>query len=107
MIFDKPYVNGINMKEVNQIVSSYVDSSLDAKRVVFMFLDCCHSAVTIQGEKAAGDDSVNFADKLSNEIAGDGRAILVSSDADESSREKKDCIDLINDTPNEQGIFTS
>ncbi|MGQ0793848.1 MAG: caspase family protein [Deltaproteobacteria bacterium] len=85
MKMDKPFVNGIPMREIRDIVIGS-----PGKSTVLMILDCCHSGIAIKDAKG-GDEDVGqaFGAQLKSLSAGNGRCILASSRAEQKSKEKE------------------
>ncbi len=111
MIKDKPYVCGINMQDVKDVL---LESN---KKAVFMFLDCCFSGIPAKGEKAIlGDDASltpYFGDlekealnKTSEVEEGKGKVIFASSEPDKVAGEKDNCVDETSKTPHCHGTFS-
>jgi hypothetical protein len=89
----QPFVNGIKMSELTEIISKTTK-----KASVIMILDCCFSGIL-----AKGDEQI----EISLDRAGKGRLAFASSEADAVSREDLYYKHNEQDKPHPHGIFTS
>jgi uncharacterized caspase-like protein len=91
---NEPFVSGIKMQELRDIISKAVD-----KKTVFMIFDCCYAGIATKGE-----DKTEFEKNL--DLEGEGRITLASSEDVATSREIRDCIHQSNNNPHQHGLFT-
>jgi uncharacterized caspase-like protein len=85
MVKSEPFIFGINMRELKQIVLNSVN-----KQCVLVVLDCCYSGIPTLGDKAIPDIAQSFDPYFSGtskEEYGEGRVIIASSGEDQKSRE--------------------
>jgi hypothetical protein len=101
---DKPFVCGINMLELRQVMLYSVNKS-----TILMILDCCYSGIPAKGVKsipnvkAPCDPCFRNLDK---EEGGEGKIILASSEADKVSREITLAHENKEQEPHPHGTFT-
>jgi hypothetical protein len=95
MIKAKPFVNGIKMRELTDIISNSIN-----KDSVVTILDCCYSGIAT----AKGN---NERIEISLDVQGQGRIALASSEADDESRERSGCKHFDEDKEHPHGAFTS
>jgi hypothetical protein len=79
-----PFVCGINMEELKQMVARSVN-----KQSIVMILDCCYSGIATSNDKPIPDtnDAAKKFESHLDSISGEGRIILASSRSDETSKE--------------------
>lgn len=104
MLKGEPFVCGINMSELKQIILNSVN-----KKSVLVILDCCYSGISAEGVKAI--PSVEspfdpFFENLDKEKGAEGKFIFTSSEAEKESDELKNCTHEIRNDPHPHGTFT-
>jgi Caspase domain len=113
---EDPFVYGINMEELrNVIYKSKINTN------VIILLDCCYAGIATDNFKAMAQPDLQtknlYADHLKKfiESPGDqsnnknrerGKIILASSEPDQKSREKNDCVHLNLENPHSHGTFS-
>jgi Caspase domain len=98
-----PFVSGIRMEDLN-----YAIEAPSKKTNVAIILDCCYAGIVTEGTKGneSRDVYVEEVKKLDDQGASGARFILASSEGDEVSREKNDCIHAEFNTPHPHGAFS-
>jgi hypothetical protein len=76
-----PFVCGINMNELKQVISR------SSNTCVVTILDCCYSGIATKGDKSISDTNIKYEDHVKDFSSGEGRIILASSGEDQTSRE--------------------
>lgn len=97
---DEPFVWGIDIKEVKDIISSSYN-----KDNIVLILDCCYNKTTIQHESRSGFIEQSAEWSFGN-LPGKGRIILESVEADERSKEISDCRDQNRSDTHSHGTLT-
>ncbi len=98
MVKDEPFVLGINMKELKDIVMLSPN-----KQCVLVILDCCYSGIPTKGDKSSQEIVTSFDSyfkEFDGKKEGEGKIIFASSGEDQKSREFEP------DGANCHGIFT-
>jgi hypothetical protein len=116
---EDPYVSGINMEELRDYISKCKN-----KASIIMFLDCCYAGIatkdgTTKSATMLEDPKTKnlYATQLQKLVespaqpdiqnaGGRGKVILASSEADEVSREKNNCIHSGNEESHTHGAFS-
>jgi hypothetical protein len=101
MIVDEPFVCGINMKELNAVISQSKN-----KQVVIMILDCCFSGIATRGDRAILESISKQQFEEGIELSGQGRIVLASGGKDQKSKETLECKHLYNSQSHPHGKFT-
>lgn len=78
-----PYANGINMSDLKTLASRAVN-----KDCVLTILDCCYSGISTAGDRDVPDVGTKYDAQL-QEISGEGRIILASSESNQVSKESE------------------
>jgi hypothetical protein len=100
----EPFVNGINMRELKQVMLDSIDRS-----IVLIILDCCHSGIPTNGDKAISDVKElygRYFENVPEEKRGKGKIILASSEADQASKEITRAHEIKKQEPHPHGAFT-
>jgi hypothetical protein len=102
---NKPFIKGLNMTEITRTITDYCRSSTEImKKKVVTILDCCHGESIV--DKGDGDPGEGFVNGF-QELKGEGRIIIASTDSDEKARENATCIDQNKKGEHPHGILTS
>ena len=114
-----PFVSGINMEDLKKVILNS-----NNKAGVIFILDCCYAGIATKDTKSMAPPEQKtrnlYADHLQNiikssdtevvgsdsDLSGKGKIVLASSEADEVSREKNNCIHSENDAPHSHGAFS-
>lgn len=106
MVKSEPFVNGIKMQELRQVLSGSV-----GKSSALIILDCCHSGISTKGGPDIEESLGNLADIEKEEIEKEegvakGKIILASTGTESKAREKADYKHESGNGPHAHGIFT-
>jgi hypothetical protein len=82
MLLDEPFIYGINMQELRETISK----SKNKKNVV-VILDCCYSGIATKGDRSLSTTITKEDFEKHLDLAGEGRIILASSQANQRSKE--------------------
>jgi uncharacterized caspase-like protein len=114
-----PFVSGINMEDLKKVILNS-----NNKAGVIFILDCCYAGIATKDTKSLAPPEQKtrnlYSDHLQNiikssdtevvgsdsDLSGKGKIVLASSEADEVSREKNNCIHSENDAPHSHGAFS-
>jgi hypothetical protein len=84
MIYDDPYVFGINMDELKRVIANSPN-----KTSTIMILDCCYSGIPTKGDR--GDSEEMYRKSLDalkvEELQAEGRIVLASTEAKKVAKE--------------------
>jgi Caspase domain len=101
-----PFVSGIRMEDLK-----YAIERSNKKTNVAIILDCCYAGIVTESTRALPNENtrnlyVEQVQKLDEPGAAGAKFILASSEGDEVSREKNDCVDTEYSTPHPHGAFS-
>jgi uncharacterized caspase-like protein len=112
---EDPFVYGINMEEMRNVVFRSKNNAN-----VVILLDCCYAGIAANGSKAMAQPELEtknlyalhlkkFIDspsEQSNKGFARGKIVLASSEPNEKSREKNNCVHLNMNDPHTHGAFS-
>ena len=112
---EDPYVYGINMEEVRNVIYRSKNNAN-----VVLLLDCCYAGIATNGSKSMASPELEtknlyalqlkkFTDsptEQSNKSFTRGKIVLASSEPNEKSREKYNCTHISMNEPHTHGAFS-
>jgi hypothetical protein len=98
-----PFVSGIRMEDLK-----YAIERSNKKTNVAIILDCCYAGIVTESTKVLPNENTRnlYVEQVQKLDEPGAKFILASSEGDEVSREKNDCVDTEYSTPHPHGAFS-
>lgn len=99
--YANPWVKGFGMKDLKDLLLGTAN-----KNAGVAILDCCYSGIATKGDKAGSSKPADLTKQFEGGMTGEGRVIITSSGADETSRECFEKHSITGEGPHDHGVFT-